>query len=182
MLPATVQCSITTRLPWKQPRAPPNATTFVARGELSISATGFSLLSRLQASTSITLYTVGFDTTPPELKLSIASGARISQLPAVLGTAVDAEAGVRAATGLVVTLDGQPVPVSLDVASGEIRVAAADRVLPPGLLGAVDLSITVDDGFCNQSSSTISVILDPNAPPPDDRRTLYIPSLFQRRQ
>ena len=161
---------------------PPNATTFIARGELSISATGFSLLSRLQASTSITLYTVGFDTTPPELKLSIASGARLSQLPAVLGTAVDADAGVRAATGLVVTLDGQPVPVSLDAASGEIRVAAADRVLPPGLLGAVDLSITVDDGFCNQNSSTISVILDPNAPPPDDRRTLYIPSLFQRRQ
>ncbi len=169
-------------MPGISTNAPPvGASTFTSSGPIQIESTGFVVQSQLQASSAITIYTVGFDTTAPELDLRIAPGVRLSALPGVLADADDPLSGIQASSGLTVTLGALPVPATYDAESGQIRIAPADRALPPGLTGDMDLRVELADGFCNVAMETVSVTIDPDAPPPGDPRILYIPRLYQQR-
>jgi hypothetical protein len=160
---------------------PAGSSTFRASAPVSISAATFQIQSLAQAGTVITLYTVGFDIDPPVITPQIASGARLSSLPAVLAHAEDLLSGIQQSSGITVTLAGRPIPIDFDAASGELRVDAPDRVLPPGSIGPATLEIRVRDGFCNEALASIAVQLDPSAPPPTVAKPLYIPFLQQRR-
>lgn len=161
---------------------PAGASTFMASAPVSISPATFQIQSLAQASTVITLYTVGFDVDPPELTPRITTGARLSSLPAVLADAEDLLSGIQQSSGITVTLAGRTIPITFDAASGELRVDEADRILPPGSIGPATLEIRVRDGFCNEAAASIAVQLDPSAPPPTVAKPLYIPFLQQRRR
>jgi len=148
--------------------APPAAgdATFAVMAPVDVPPAG-----ALGATSAFTLYTVGHDTTPPVILSQLASGAAIAALPSVLASAVDDAAGVRASTGISVTLGGVPVPVTYDAASREIRVLDAARGLPSTLPeGAAELAFAVEDGFCNRATRTVALTIVRTVP-----ATIFLP-------
>ena len=105
-----------------------------------------------------TAFTVGFDTQPPTITSFVASGATLVRLPTVLARVSDDAAGVRAMTGIEVSLGGRSVTFAFNRASGEILVVTPD--LPAELeIGPTTLVIRAQDGFCNASEVTIPVLI-----------------------
>lgn len=161
---------------------PPGATSFLSTAPISVGATDSQVLGPLQATSTITLYTVGHDIVPPAITPTLSSGVLLARLPAVVGHASDLGAGIRVQSGVALKLGATAVGVVYDPLSREIRVPEANRDLPPGLSGPTTLTIEAADGFCNLGSASVSVVLDRAAPPtatPDPSRTLYAPSIYK---
>ncbi len=159
----------------------PGAETVAVRANVSVPSAGTSVMARISAGEVYTLYTVGFDVTAPVITPTLASGAIIAALPAVLAEAVDEHAGVDALDGVQVLFDGELVPVVYDPGTRRILVPESSRTLPAGALGPADIVIRVTDGFCNLGQSLITVILNPNAPPthtPTPTRTVSATSTY----
>ncbi|RIL08685.1 hypothetical protein DCC79_13175, partial [bacterium] len=108
----------------------------------------------------VALYTVGFDVATPVLTPTLAAGAVLTALPAVLGHARDALAGVKGQTGVQATLRGAAVSVAYDPDTGDVRVPEGARGLGGLTSGPAKLVITVADGFCNTATASIDVTLD----------------------
>ncbi|RIL08946.1 hypothetical protein DCC79_12445, partial [bacterium] len=150
---------------------PPGALSFVAGGHLAAAP---GLLARpaadapagVRATGTITLYTVGHDRTPPVITPTLSAGAILTELPAVLARVTDRMAGVKARTGVLVTLGGVDVAVVYDAATGEVQVPAAARRLPPGVNGPTILMLDVTDGFCNIATANVAVVARAGTPGP----------------
>lgn len=102
--------------------------------------------------------TVGFDVLGPSISLFVRPDARVERWPAVLGRIEDDAAGVRAATGVTVTIGGIRVPSRFDPVSREIVVDGPARDLPADLPpGPAELRVEAVDGFCNASARAVIV-------------------------
>ena len=130
----------------------------------------------LQATTAITLYTVGFDLSNPVVQWRLAPGTAIRKLPASIAEITDGLAGVNAGS-ISLKLGGQAVPVEFDPDTLELRLPPESRTPPVGMTGPTSLDLRVTDGFCNLTVSTLSVTIDPQAPPSQAGLVIYTPYL-----
>ena len=130
-----------------------SATSFDARAEVVVPSSdddGFP--------DSPTSFTVGFDTEAPTISSFISSGEKIAKLPRVLAVLTDDAAGVRAASGITVSLGDKDIDFTFDPSSGELVVSESGRNLPVELpVGATTFIIRAEDGFCNASAIDIPV-------------------------
>jgi hypothetical protein len=149
-------------LPGTEINALPGASTFLAKGSISIPAGSWSA-SLLQATTVYTLYTVGYDTAPSTITLKIANGSVLTEWPDVIAEAPDDHAGVNTTSGITVTLGGTPAPVSYDPVTRQVRMPEGSRTLPPSAAGLRQLHVEIRDGFCNRATAVASVLVDPKS-------------------
>ena len=160
------------------------APTFKASAQISISAAAAVLARKeasraLQATTVITLYTVGFDLSSPIVQWRLASGASIRSLPASIAEITDGLAGVDGKS-ISLKLGGQAVPIAFDADTLELRIPPEGRTPPVGVTGPTTLELRVTDGFCNQTVSSLSVTIDPQAPPSQAGLIIYTPYIAQK--
>ena len=159
--------------------APADSNTFQSSVNLTLDpnqALDFGI-NRIDATTSITLYTVGFDVSAPVITPTLSTGDVISKLPSPFAKISDLESGIGLINGATLTIAGINIPVVYDLESSELRIAPENQSIPSE--GSAEIVITVTDGFCNMSQSRFSITLDPDAPPKIDRMRLIIPYLEQ---
>lgn len=155
------------------------APTFKASAQVSVSSFATTLdrldpARALQAMQAITLYTVGFDLTAPSVQWRLAAGSTIRRLPPSLAELTDSLAGVDA-TSISLKLGGLSIPATFDPDTLELRIPPEGQTPPPGVTGPTLLELTVKDGFCNQTSSSLSLTIDPQAPPSQAGLIIYTP-------
>lgn len=157
----------------------PGSPTFKASAQVSVSSFAQTLdrldpARALQATQAITLYTVGFDLTAPSVQWRLAAGSTVRRLPPSLAELTDSLAGIDAKS-IVLKLGGQSVPATFDPDTLELRIPPEGQSPPPGVTGPTLLELTVKDGFCNQTSSSLSITIDPQAPPSQAGLIIYTP-------
>ena len=142
----------------------PGASTFIASAEVSLppgsgAASGARVDGLAQTVEPLTIYTVGFDVTAPAYTATLANGMRvIGLLPPDLGAATDDRSGVDADGGVVVTLANAMIPVRYD--ADRRRIYVTDRTIPDEVPdGPAELSVRINDGFCNATSATFAVLV-----------------------
>ena len=155
------------------------AQTFKASAQVSVSSAALALgrldpSRALQATTAITLYTVGFDLSKPLVQWRLAAGTAIRNLPASVAEISDGLAGVDSGS-ISLKLGGQTVPAVFDPDTLELRIPLEGRTPPVGMTGPTTLELRVTDGFCNQTTATLSVTIDPQAPPSQAGLVIYTP-------
>ncbi len=155
------------------------AQTFKANAQVSVSSAALSLdrldpSRALQATTAITLYTVGFDLGKPLVQWRLAAGTAIRNLPASIAEISDGLAGVDSGS-ISLKLGGQTVAAVFDPNTLELRIPPEGRTPPVGMTGPTTLELRVSDGFCNQTTATLSVTIDPQAPPSQAGLVIYTP-------
>ena len=156
------------------------AQSFKASAQVSVSAAAalnrLDPFRELQATTAITLYTVGFDLSSPLVQWRLAPGTAIRKLPASIAEITDGLAGVNGGS-ISLKMGGQVVPAVFDPDTLELRIPLEGRTPPVGVTGPTTLELRVTDGFCNQTVSTLSVTIDPQAPPSQAGLVIYTPYL-----
>lgn len=157
----------------------PGAQTFKASAQVSVSSAAMALgrldpSRALQATTAITLYTVGVDLSKPLVQWRLAAGTAIRNLPASIAEISDGLAGVNSGS-ISLRLGGQTVPALFDPDTLELRIPLEGRTPPVGMTGPTTLELRVSDGFCNQTTATLSVTIDPQAPPSQAGLVIYTP-------
>lgn len=88
-------------------------------------------LPQLQATTAITLYTVGFDLEQLLVQWRLAPGTAIRELPASIAEITDGLAGVNGGS-ISLKLGGQAVPAVFDPDTLELRIPPESRTPPVG--------------------------------------------------
>jgi hypothetical protein len=142
------------------------ADTFNASAEVTIA--GPETFVSLQVTGAYTLYTVGFDNDPPVITPTLATGAIVAELPAVVAHVTDALAGVDALSGVSVSLNGTPLPLTFDPATGAVHLPAGSRRPPGTSAGPATLRVRAVDGFCNGAETEVAVTFR-------DTRAIYLP-------
>ncbi len=130
------------------------ASNFLANAEVIVPS------SDGETPESATSFTVGYDVFAPTITVLVAPGTTLTRLPSVLARVTDDAAGVRASSGVSVSLGGHSVAFEFDPASGEIVVPGAARDLPSFLpIGPALLVIRAEDGFCNASEISVRLVV-----------------------
>lgn len=142
----------------------PGASTFIASAEVSLppgsgALSGSGANGLAQTVEPLTIYTVGFDVTAPAYTATLTNGMHvIGLLPPDLGAATDDRSGVDADGGVVVTLANAKIPVRYD--ADRRRIQVTDRTIPDEVPdGPAELSVRINDGFCNATSATFAVVV-----------------------